>query len=68
MNTIMRNVILVRNLNNQEDAKRIEQALSQTRTDYEVNLEKQCVVIEGNTDMVAVARKVINDLGFRNAC
>ena len=61
----MRNVILVRNLNNQEDAKRIEQALSQTRTDYEVNLEKRCVVIEGNTDMVAVARKVINDLGFR---
>lgn len=61
----MRNVILVRNLNNQEDAKRIGQALSQTRTDYEVNLEKQCVVIEGNTDMVAVARKVINDLGFR---
>ena len=61
----MINVILVRNLNNQEDAKRIEQALSQTRTDYEVNLEKQCVVIEGNTDMVAVARKVINDLGFR---
>ena len=61
----MRNVILVRNLNNQEDAKRIEQALSQTRTDYEVNLEKQCVVIEGNTDMVAVARKGINDLGFR---
>lgn len=61
----MRNVILVRNLNNQEDVKRIEQALSQTRTDYEVNLEKQCVVIEGNTDMVAVARKVINDLGFR---
>lgn len=61
----MRNVILVRNLNNQEDAKKIEQALSQTRTDYEVNLEKQCVVIEGNTDMVAVARKVINDLGFR---
>ena len=61
----MRNVILVRNLNNQEDAKRIEQALTQTRTDYEVNLEKQCVVIEGNTDMVAVARKVINDLGFR---
>ncbi len=61
----MRNVILVRNLNNQEDAKRIEQALSQTRTDYEVNLEKQFVVIEGNTDMVAVARKVINDLGFR---
>ena len=55
----------MRNLNNQEDAKRIEQALSQTRTDYEVNLEKQCVVIEGNTDMVAVARKVINDLGFR---
>ena len=61
----MRNVILVRNLNNQEDAKRIEQALSQTRTDYEVNLEKQCVVIEGNTDMVAVARKVINEWGCR---
>ncbi|MFR5080708.1 MAG: hypothetical protein ACLTDX_23005 [[Clostridium] innocuum] len=42
----------------------LETALAETRVDFQVNLEKQCVIVEGNSDMVAVARKVINDLGF----
>lgn len=53
-----------KNLNSEESAKRIDAALAETRVDYEVNIEKQCVVVMGNSDMVAVARKVINDLGF----
>ena len=54
----MKNIILV------TKARRIETALAETRVDFQVNLEKQCVIVEGNSDMVAVARKVINDLGF----
>ncbi|MEG0527819.1 hypothetical protein [Amedibacillus sp. YH-ame10] len=60
----MKNIILVRNLKDKESAKKIESALSETRTDFEIDLERQCVVIEGNSDMVSIARKVITDLGF----
>lgn len=60
----MKSIILVKNMKDSTSAKQIESALAQTRVDYEVNLDKGCVVIEGNTDMVAIARKVINELGY----
>ena len=60
----MKNIILVKYLDDDTKAPRIETALAETRVDFQVNLEKQCVIVEGNSDMVAVARKVINDLGF----
>ena len=60
----MKNIILVTYLDVDTKARRIETALAETRVDFQVNLEKQCVIVEGNSDMVAVARKVINDLGF----
>ena len=60
----LKNILLVKNLNSEESAKRIDAALAETRVDYEVNIEKQCVVVMGNSDMVAVARKFLNDLGF----
>ena len=60
----MKNIILVKYLDDDTKASRIETALAETRVDFQVNLEKQCVIVEGNSDMVAVARKVINDLGF----
>lgn len=60
----MKNIFLVKYLDDDTKARRIETALAETRVDFQVNLEKQCVIVEGNSDMVAVARKVINDLGF----
>ena len=60
----MKNIIFVKYLDDDNKARRIETALAETRVDFQVNLEKQCVIVEGNSDMVAVARKVINDLGF----
>lgn len=60
----MKNIIMVRNLTNEEHAKKIEVALSETRADFNIDLNRRCVIIEGNTDMVSVARKVITDLGF----
>ena len=60
----MKNILLIKHLDDKEKVKKIEAALSETRVDFEVNLEKQCVIVEGNSDMVSVARKVIQDLGF----
>lgn len=60
----MKNIILVKNLNDSECAKRIEDALSQTRVDYNVNLDKKCVIVDGNSDMVSIARNVLHELGF----
>ena len=60
----LKNIILVKNLDNKEKASNIEEALAETRVDYEVNIDKQCVIIFGNNDMVAVARNVISGLGY----
>ena len=51
----MKNIILVKYLVDDTKARRIETALAETRVDFQVNLEKQCVIVEGNSDMVAVA-------------
>lgn len=51
-------------MKDKESAERIRRALSETRVDYSVDEEKQCVIIEGNSDMVSIARKIINDCGF----
>lgn len=61
---IVKSILLVRNLKDESSAKLVRNALNNTRVVYEISLEKQCVIIEGNADMVAVARKVISDLGF----
>lgn len=60
----MKNVILIKDMNCANCAKKIENALKETRVDFEVNLEKKCVIVDGNSDMVGVARKVITEIGF----
>lgn len=60
----MKNIIMVRNLKSEENAKKIREAFLETRVEYRIDLEKQCVIVEGNSDLVAVARKIITDNGF----
>ena len=60
----LKSILLIKNLNGEESVQRITQAFAETRVDFEVNLEKQCVIVFGNSDMVAVARNVISGLGF----
>lgn len=55
---------MVKNLKDEEAANTIENALAETRVDYEVNIDKRCVIVEGNSDMVAIARKTLGDIGF----
>lgn len=60
----LKNIILIKNLNGEDSKKKISAALAETRVEYEVNMEKGCIIVEGNYDMVVVAKKIINDLGF----
>lgn len=60
----MKSILLIKNLDNKESVNKIKEAFLETRLDYDINLEKQCIIIYGNSDMVAVARNIINDLGF----
>lgn len=60
----LKNIILVKNLNDEASKRKIKAALAETRVEYEVNIKKECVIVEGNYDMVVVAKKIINDLGF----
>ena len=60
----MKNIILVKNLNDNDQVETLRKALSETRVDFDINLDKKCVIVEGDSDMVAIARKVVSDHGF----
>ena len=60
----MKNIILVKSLNDNDQVETLRKALSETRVDFDINLDKKCVIVEGNSDMVAIARKVVSDHGF----
>lgn len=60
----MRNIILVKNLQDEKSVKLINNALADTRVVYEISLEKKCIIVDGNADMVAITKKILHDLGF----
>lgn len=60
----MKNILLIKDMNCENCAMKIDKVLSETRVDYEINLEKKCVIVNGNYDMVSIARKAINEIGF----
>lgn len=60
----MKKIIMVQDMNCANCAKKIENALKETRVDFQVDLEKKVVIVNGDNDMAAVAKKVITDIGF----
>lgn len=60
----MKSIIIVSDMNCANCAKKIEAALEGTRVKFEVKLTDKIVVVDGDGDMVAVAKKVISDIGF----
>lgn len=60
----MKQLLMVKDMSCQNCANKIKNALSETRVDFEVILDSKTVVVNGDNDMVAVARKVITDIGF----
>ena len=60
----MKRIIMVSDMNCANCAKKIQNALEDTRVKFEIKLADKIVVVDGDSDMVAVAKKVINDIGF----
>lgn len=60
----LKNILLVKNLKDEASKSKIKAALEETRVEFEVNIDKECVIVEGNYDMVVIAKRIINDLGF----
>ncbi|MCI8270865.1 MAG: hypothetical protein HFG16_00895 [Erysipelotrichaceae bacterium] len=60
----MKSIIMVSDMNCANCAKKIQNALEDTRVKFEIKLADKIVVVDGDSDMVAVAKKVINDIGF----
>jgi len=60
----MKHLLFIRNLNTEEDVRRIKEALDETRVEYEVILENQCVAIYGRNDLVHAAKMALTENGF----
>ncbi len=60
----LKSIIMIKNMKGADCAKEIQLALEDTRVDFTIDIEKQIVVIDGGIDMVNIAKRVIQDLGF----
>lgn len=60
----MKHILLIKNFNDIAQCESIRLAMQDTRVEYEIDFARKCVVVYGNQDMVFIARKVLNDLGF----
>lgn len=60
----MKSIIFVRNLNSEEDIKRIQEALTETRVEYSIALERKAVVVDGSNDIVHAAKVSLREAGY----
>ncbi len=60
----MKHILFVKDMTCEHCVKRITEALSETRLDFEINLERQAVIIEGRNDLVHIAKTAIREAGF----
>lgn len=60
----MKHIIFVKDMSCEHCVKRISEALSETRVDFEINLERQAVIVEGRNDIVHIAKMAIREVGY----
>ena len=60
----MKHILLVKNLCELSQVQAIEKSLANTRVIFSVDLERKCVIVEGNQDMVFIVRKALQELGL----
>jgi copper chaperone CopZ len=60
----MKHIIFVKDMNDEQCVKRITEALGETRVDFEINLERQAVIVEGRNDIVHIAKIAIREAGY----
>lgn len=60
----MMSVIMIEDMNDEACAQKIQNALSNTRIPFEIKLERKVVVVEGDNDLIRLAKQIISDAGF----
>ncbi len=59
-----KHILLVKDMDCEHCAKRIEEALSETKVEFEVLLNSKAVVIYGRNDLVYIAKIAIREAGY----
>lgn len=60
----MKHIIFVKDMNDEVSVKKVSEALGETRVDFEINLERQAVIVEGRNDIVHIAKIAIREAGY----
>lgn len=60
----MQTLLFIKSKLNDSDVKRIEDALNETRLDFKVKKNENCVIINGRNDLVHTAKTVLREAGF----
>lgn len=60
----MKHIIFVKDLTTVEDVRKLQDALSDTRLDFEINLERSAIIIDGRNDLVHLAKTAIREAGY----
>ncbi len=60
----MKHIIFVKDLTTVEDVNKLQDALSDTRLDFEINLERSAIIIDGRNDLVHLAKTAIREAGY----
>lgn len=60
----MKKILFVKDMSCEHCVKKISEKLSETKLDFNVDLSKKAVIIEGNSDDVYVAKNAIQQAGY----
>lgn len=60
----MKHIIFIKELNSEEKAQKIQDALEGTRVEFKISLADQAVIVEGNNDIIHLAKTMIREAGF----
>lgn len=57
-------ILFVKNLTTEDDVRRIDEALAQTRLTYRIRLMDRCVIIDGEGDAIYTAKVTLTEAGY----
>lgn len=61
----MKSIIMIHDLKDTTSANIIQQTLESSSIEYELNLERKIVIVDGNNDKIRLAKQLIANAGFQ---
>lgn len=61
----MKSIIMIHDLKDATSANIIQQILESSSIEYELNLERKIVIVDGNNDKIRLAKQLIANAGFQ---